>query len=129
MVDFANAVVPAGAPAFDHYLLQVATSPIFTDATEISIKGLANSQYTFPSDLDPNRNYYVRVKSYNVNGEHGAWSVARTFRTAILPPTLLELKDGSSTTNRKPIFNWSNVEGASNYIKRDGELILIHTFD
>ena len=118
VLDWTDSSVPDGASAFDHYLLQVATDPAFTDATEISISGLTNSHYTSPSELNPNTKFYWRVSSYKINGEYSAWSSVRTFRTPIRPPTLLDPEVGLSTTNRTPTFTWSEVEGATSYILR-----------
>ena len=116
MLDWTDSSVPSGGATFDHYLLQVATDPAFTGATEISVSGLKNSQYTFPSSLDPNTKFYWRVSAYKTNGEFSSWSSVRNFRTAIQPPSLLKPKAGISTNNHMPTFNWSDVKGASIYI-------------
>jgi large repetitive protein len=40
----------------------------------------------------------------------------RTFRTAIAPPTLSSPADLYTTaTDRKPVFDWADMAGASNY--------------
>jgi Right handed beta helix region len=117
-LDWSNSSVSSGGADFDHYLLQVATDVNFAGATEITVSGLANSQYTFPSELDANAQYYWRVRAYKTNGEVSTWSSVRNFRTAIQPPRLQEPEEGSSTVERRPTFTWTEVEGASSYVLR-----------
>ncbi|MBI5951678.1 MAG: IPT/TIG domain-containing protein [Chloroflexi bacterium] len=104
-LDWSNSTVPTGSPLFDHYLLQVGTIPDFSDATDIPVSGLANSQYEFLSDLLPNTKYYWRVSSYNENGEYSAWSTVRYFRTTLPAPD--SLSADVTIQNLRPVFAWN----------------------
>jgi len=115
-LDWGLVTLPVGV-TFGHYQVQVADNAAFT-APAVDESGLTDRlvhEYTPVTDLNPNTKYYWRVRSYNAAGEYSAWSLVRTFRTAIAPPTLLTPGDGELTTNRKPIFDWADMAGASGY--------------
>jgi hypothetical protein len=114
-LDWSNSTVPAST-TFQKYELQLATDSTFTAPSSVDIAGpVTNSEYTPGVDLNPNTTYYWRVRAYNTGSEYSAWSLVRTFRTAIAPPILLTPADGALTTNRKPIFDWADMGGAKNY--------------
>ena len=104
---------------FGYYRVQVDDDPAFgSPAVAVGSGVLTNKnvhEYIPSSDLNPNTIYYWRASSYNADGEYSAWSVVRTFRTAIAPPTLLSPTNGFGLTNKKPIFDWDDMAGASSY--------------
>jgi hypothetical protein len=118
LLDWAVVTVPPGT-TFNYYQIQVANNAAFTSPTVDTGAGFLTNkdvhEYTPETDLNANTKYYWRVRSYNTAGEYSAWSLVRILRTAILPPTLLTPADGEPTTNRKPIFDWRDVAGASSY--------------
>jgi hypothetical protein len=72
-------------------------------------------EYTPGTDLNPNTKYYWRVRSYNTDGEYSAWSLVRTFRTALSAPVLSTPNDGETITLLRPPFGWLDVPGATSY--------------
>ena len=114
-LDWSNSTVPAGV-TFDHYLVQISTNSAFTNAQEVPVTGITNSEYTPTADLAPNTTYYWRVRPYNTDGEYSLWTVTRTFRTAIASPALSVPSDGQALLYNRPTFDWNDVVGASGYI-------------
>ena len=101
---------------FLYYQIQVDDSQDFT--TPLIDETTTATQYTPLSDLDPNREYFWRVRAFNdVAGEEhvSGWSKVWSFRTAMLPPTLLLPTDLSTVDTRKPTFDWEDVDGATSY--------------
>jgi large repetitive protein len=96
-------------PVGDTYELQVATSNTFASPI-LDANALSSSIYTFPSALNPNTTYYWRVRATNLAAQTSAWSLAWTFRTALLPPTLIGPANDSINTIHTtfPTFTWSN---------------------
>jgi bacillolysin len=117
LLDWSNVTVPAGAPAFDHYRVQVDDDADFSSPViDQDVPGPAtNSSYTPGSDLASNTKYYWRVSSYNIDGDYSAWSAVRYFRTALLPPVLTSPADGVDVPSRRPAFDWEDVAGATGY--------------
>ncbi len=114
-LDWANVKLPAGT-TFDKYELQIATDSAFTSPTSVEIGGPeTNSEYTPVSDLSPNTRYYWRVRAYNTDGHYSNWSAARSFRTAVLPPTLSAPSNNEILLNKRPTFDWNDVPGATSY--------------
>ncbi|MEW6029461.1 MAG: InlB B-repeat-containing protein [Chloroflexota bacterium] len=114
-LDWADVRLPAGT-TFDKYELQMATDSAFTSPTSVEIGGPeTNSEYTPGVDLLPNTRYYWRVRAYNTDGQYSAWSTSRSFRTAVLPPTLLAPSDAEILLNKRPTFDWDDVAGATSY--------------
>jgi hypothetical protein len=107
--------VPAGT-TFQKYELQLGTDSLFASPTSVDVVGLAsNSQYTPPTSLDPNTTYYWRVRAHNTLGQHSSWSAVRSFRTALLPPTLIAPSDAAQLLNNRPTFDWADVPGVTGY--------------
>ncbi len=115
-LDWAVVSVPAGTTFMD-YELQVDDSAAFSIPLvfEIGIGGLTNHEWTLTTDLDPNTKYYWRVRSFNTLSEYSAWSLVRTFRTAMLPPVLILPGDTDDTHTRRPAFDWDDVASATGY--------------
>jgi hypothetical protein len=115
LLDWNNSTVPAGT-IFDHYQVQVATDSAFTSIIlDSDIAGIANSEFTPPSDLASNSTFYWRVRAFNAIGAASAWSNVRNFRTALLPPTLIAPNDAEQLANSRPTFDWNDVAGATGY--------------
>ena len=114
-LDWSTSTVPLRASDFDHYLLQVAIDPAFTGAIGIVVSGRTNSEYTFLTALEANTRHYWRVSSYNGLGEYSAWSVVRSFRTAIAAPTLALPANAGILTDPHPVFDWDDPAGATSY--------------
>jgi hypothetical protein len=119
LLDWNNSTVPAGAAAFDHYQVQVATDNLFTSPVlidAITATGqVAASSYTPTADLAANATYFWRVRAFNVSGQYSGWSTVWSFRTALLPPDSLTPDGGVTVGSRKPTLDWDAVEGATGY--------------
>ena len=55
------------------------------------------------------------MRSWNTAGDYSAWSAVRSFREAMLPPGLVSPIGGITVGNRKPVFDWGDVTGATKY--------------
>ncbi|MBI5951555.1 MAG: BMP family ABC transporter substrate-binding protein [Chloroflexi bacterium] len=107
-------VIPAGAPAFDKYQIQVATDPGFAPGAIVLDEenvGLTSNQFTPTVDFDPNTKYYWRVRGVDTLPENGAWSLVRAFRTVVEPPVLVLPADGFSSKELRPFFDWDAPSG------------------
>ena len=100
---------------FDHYQIEMADNPDFTGPVDVDVPGIDNHSYTPSSDLNTNTKYYWHVRSFNTAGDYSVWSAARSFREAILPPDLSSPISGITVGARKPVFDWTDVTGATNY--------------
>ena len=100
---------------FDHYQIEMADNPDFTGPVDVDVPGIDNHSYTPSSDLNTNTKYYWHVRSFNTAGDYSVWSAARSFREAILPPDLSSPISGITVGDRKPVFDWTDVTGATNY--------------
>ena len=114
-LDWSNSTIPAGT-IFDHYQLQVATDAAFNNlVVDETIPGIANSEYTFTTDLASNSKFYWHVRASNYKGGTSNWSVARPFRTALLPPTLVSPAEAFASPELRPAFDWNDVATATGY--------------
>jgi hypothetical protein len=114
-LDWALTFLPVGT-TLDYYQVQVATDAAFSaPVINERVYGLANSEYTPTTDLNPNTKYYWRVRAFNTAGEYSGWSLTRTFRTTIATPILTMPVNGSTTANRRPTFDWDDTSGATLY--------------
>jgi Zn-dependent metalloprotease len=98
----------------DHYQLQLSTANDFSSLL-YNQNNLLASQFTVPSNLDPNTTFFWRVRAINVLGKSKNWSSAFSFRTALSRPTLLDPANGSTASSLMPAFDWSDENGASSY--------------
>lgn len=96
------------------YDLQVASDSRFTSLL-YDEKGLTTSEFTLPAALAANSRYYWHVRSINAPGDISGWSAVKSFRTAIVTPTLEAPADGSTTATNRPVFQWSAPSGATSY--------------
>jgi Zn-dependent metalloprotease len=119
LLDWNIVTVPAGAPGFRGYCVQVDDTADFSSAkfTVCVAATINDHQYEVEPTyiLDANTTYYWRAQSYNTDYEYSSWSLARNFRTALAPPVLSLPANGSNLPTTKPTFVWSAVSGASGY--------------
>ncbi len=114
-LDWGNATLPAGT-VFDRYQVQVATDTGFSAlVVNQNVAGQTNSEYTLTFSLTPNTRYYWRVRAFNTLGQYSTWSAYRSLRTALPMPALLSPADGAVVTGLRPVFDWSDVPGATGY--------------
>jgi hypothetical protein len=115
-LDWGLVTLPGGT-TFGHYQVQVADNAAFAApaADESGLNDRLVHEYSPTTDLNPNTKYYWRVRSYNAAGEYSAWSLVRTFRTALLPPTLQAPSNGDNLLYNRPTFDWDDVPGAIGY--------------
>ncbi len=115
-LDWSTVTLPAGT-TFDHYQVQVAADALFSspEVNESALLDLNSSEFTPLADLTPNTRYYWRVRAFNTAGQYSNWSYVRIFRTALLPPNLIEPPEGEPVLTARPTFDWSDVSGASRY--------------
>ena len=115
LLDWNDSTIPAGI-TFLKYELQIATDNAFTSPTSVEVSGaVTNSDYTPSTDMDSNTMYYWRGRAYNTLGQYSAWSAVRSFRTALLPPTLVTPNDAEQMLVNRPTFEWDDVAGATGY--------------
>lgn len=131
-LDWTNSSLPANT-TFDHYQLQVSTASNFSTLyLNVSIRGMASSEYRLTVALKPNTKYYWRVRSFNTNGHYSTWSAVRSLRSAMLPPVLLTPVNIGTVPDLRPSFTWNSVSGATGYTiqvssNQDMSLPLINT--
>jgi|GEM_PF-2413430 len=114
-LDWSTSSLPSGT-VFSYYRLQVARDSGFTNiALDTNISGQSNSEYTFTANLAANTKYYWRVMAVNNQGQYRSWSSVRSFRTAILPPLLINPGFASVESTQRPLFEWEEVDGAASY--------------
>ncbi len=118
MLEWNDVVPAAGTPELSGYFVQFSENMTFSGAPE---------QWTFVSnyhlpELQPNRTYYWRVRSQNVDTNLSGWSVTRSFRTAIKVPEPYGVYDefydpngGDDPATNRPEIRWSAVPNASSF--------------
>jgi hypothetical protein len=118
LLDWSNSSLPAGT-TFAYYQVQVATEAAFSSliVNDSSLTSITASQLTTPA-LAANTMYYWRVRAVNtvIGVENfSAWSLVRTFRTKLSPPTAISPIGGVTVGSLKPTFDWNDVTGATGY--------------
>ncbi len=114
-----NDVVPAaGTPGLSGYYVQFSEDKTFTGVID---QWAPVSNYHMPV-LQPNRTYYWRVRTENVDTNLSGWSAVRSFRTAINVPEPYGVYDdfydpngGDDPKTNRPEIRWSAVADASSY--------------
>jgi hypothetical protein len=83
LLDWSNSTVLLLAPAFDHYVVQVADNAGFTSpvVNQVVAGPATNSFYTPVVPLAASTKFYWHVHACNINNECSAWSAVRSFRT------------------------------------------------
>ena len=112
-LDWSDSTVPVGT-TLDHYEVQLGTDTVFSAPVYDALVPI--SKFTPPAPIPPNDVYYWRVRAFNTAGNYSSWSPTRSFRAAIQPPTLLLPNANEVLSIRKPVFDWSDVAGATSYI-------------
>ncbi len=102
-------------PLADHYQVQISSSSSFSTASLVYDQATSISEFLVPSALNYNKNYYWRVSTYAADRQYSLWSAARSFRTPLPAPLLLAPIVGTTATTLRPVFDWSNVSGATGY--------------
>ncbi|HTP00414.1 MAG TPA: glycoside hydrolase domain-containing protein [Anaerolineales bacterium] len=117
-LDWNNSSVPAGT-TFHNYQIQIAQDAAFSSMyVQADVNGDATaSQFTLPAghSLKPDKTYYWRVRAYNKAFQYSSWSSTWKVRTAIVPPTLLTPANNSTITMARPLLDWGDVSGATQY--------------
>ena len=101
------------APGLDHYQIQVDDNSDFLSLLLDQIT--TPSTYTFATPLIPAKAYYWRVRAFNATGQASDWSPTRTLYTAVVPPTLNFPASNFAPSTTRPLFDWTNVAGATSY--------------
>jgi hypothetical protein len=101
-------------PGATSYGLQVMSSSL----TIINVSGLPVSEYTVPPfTFTPNSYYYCRINAAGPGGQ-GPWSTVYNFNTAASPPNppaLIFPPDSAYFISLTPVFDWTDVSGATMY--------------
>ncbi|HEX2698431.1 MAG TPA: fibronectin type III domain-containing protein, partial [Anaerolineales bacterium] len=97
-----------------HYEVQISTNNAFSTLTD-GATNLTASEFTPATDLAPNTTYYWRVRAFNALDQTLGWSAVHTFRTALLPPTLVSPTNSEHVLTSRPTFTWNPVSGATGY--------------
>jgi hypothetical protein len=117
ILDWSDVTDPSGVS----YALQVALDTNFNSIV-INFSGIANSQYTFSSDLDLGVTYYWRVKSVDGVGNQSSWSNIWSFipitidTTPPSVPTLISPQNNVVLSTRVVHFDWSDVTDPSGVV-------------
>jgi Zn-dependent metalloprotease len=105
---------PNTASTFAYYDLQVSDRPDFSPPHLYEEMNYLTSSFQIPADLKPDARYYWRVRTVNTAGEYAWWSSA-FFTIPIPTPISSSPESGETITETKPIFDWTDVEGAQSY--------------
>lgn len=99
-------------PAAANYDVEYATNSQFIGSTLVNV---VEDQYDLPNLLPAHTTFYWRVRSINATGQASAWSVAQIFKTRVATTVLNVPLNGASLNNKRPVFEWDAVEGATTY--------------
>jgi hypothetical protein len=104
-------------PAAQGYVLQYCPDGLFANGlVEISVAG---ASFTPETPL-PNGQLYWRVAATGASGLAGVFSPVRSFTVSqaeqVAPPELLTPEKDGVLIDRRPVFTWNAVAGASGYV-------------
>ncbi|MFZ5902164.1 MAG: M4 family metallopeptidase [Chloroflexota bacterium] len=115
VLDWNDSTVPAGAPSFKYYEVQVDNNSDFSSPEEsgtTALNNITDSQFAVSPALAGNTKYYWRVRSVNQNDHTSLWSTSRYFRTIISAPVLSPV----TADSLRPTFDWDDAVGSfTNY--------------
>ena len=112
---WSKSTVPLGT-VFSHYQVVVDDNADFSSpVVNVDVAGIATTSYELTVPLLPNTKYYWHVRAWNTNGDMSAWSSARYFREAMLPPALVSPVGGVLVGSRRPLFDWDVAPSATSY--------------
>ena len=97
------------------YHLQVNDASDFSGNMIIDINNLIESKYQVSDGFTDYTSYYWRVKRKNIDGVWSDWSSNWNFIIMMNIPSLNLPSNGSTTIERKPLLNWTNVPSATHY--------------
>ena len=97
------------------YYLQVNDASDFSGNMIIDLNTLIESKYQINNGLTDYTSYYWRVKRKNNDGVWSDWSLNWNFIIMMNIPSLNLPSNGSTTIERKPLLNWTNVPSAIHY--------------
>jgi len=98
-----------GVPGAVTYHIQIANDAGFA-SIEAEDTAVAGRTFVQPTPLGYGT-YYWRVRAIDAAGNISAWSADNQFDVSLL----LAPKDGSSSTNARPVFRWAAFPGAVGY--------------
>ncbi len=110
VLDWSDSTVPAGAPAFKYYEVEVDDDSDFSSPEEsgtTALNNIADSQFTVSPALAGNTKFYWRVRAVNQNDHTSLWSASRYFRTIISAPVLSPV----TADSLRPTFDWDDAVG------------------
>ncbi|MGB8982839.1 MAG: tandem-95 repeat protein, partial [Anaerolineales bacterium] len=116
-LDWNNSTVPAGAPDFQHYQIQVATDLDFEEIDTIYLETRTVSEFIPPVPWTANTKYYWRVRAVNALGQYSTWSLVRSLRAAMAAPvpSMPDNDTAPTLVTTMPTFQWGDVDGAAKY--------------
>lgn len=103
-------------PGAINYQIQLSKSNLFDN--KIIDKKVNVNNLNF-SDLELNHTYFWRVRffrEYDSSGWSNVWSFNTVTNSILSFPELITPIMGEKAVTKKPVFKWSNVPGALNYI-------------
>lgn len=113
--------VLAGATKYQIYVRNQVTNAVVVNQSSISTNSFT------PSSALPVGDYSWWVRASNNSGIVGGWSISLDFNVGGKP---VLLTPAGTTSNRKPTFSWSPVQGTDHYelwvSKRDGTGVIIN---
>jgi hypothetical protein len=114
-LDWNNSTVPAGAPSFKYYEVEVDDNSDFSSPEEsgtTTLNDINDSQFAVSPALAGNTKYYWRVRAVNQDDHASLWSTSRYFRTIISAPVLSPV----TADSLRPTFDWDDTVGSfTNY--------------
>jgi hypothetical protein len=114
VLDWGPSVFPAGT-TFAFYQLQLDDNSNFSSPlVDFKQTDSAKHAYTVTTALTSNATYYWRIRTANTLNQNSIWRTSK-FRTALRPPVLLAPAALSTPDNLRPLFDWSDVAGATGY--------------
>ncbi len=88
----------------------------FSAANRVFSATVKTTAYAPSTPLPASSSSYVwRVRRTDASGNPGPWSTPRTFYSTGAAPTLLTPKNGVYVSNRRAVFQWTEVPGATSY--------------
>ncbi len=100
----------------DSFEVQLATDSLFsTSSLKYDWLVTVGTHLDIKTPLPANSVYYWRVCAFDAEGQYSQWSSYRSFKTALLPPTLLDPLSSDAVLITRPTFDWSAVTGATGY--------------
>lgn len=98
------------------YRVELATSNTFEEALVTMVTPQADEiANSVEIDVEPNTSYFWRVRAEMQSNVVGPWSNVRSFDTTVGIPELISPAIDATLSSQLVNFNWSEVEGATQY--------------